>query len=180
MTAAIALAVVLVIAVAGASMAMESQRAGQPGAVRRPARPARPVRSPRPTRAGEAERSRRPLRNRGRSTPAPGPTDAAPPPPPPVVDPEPRGPELLRTGTAGEAKVISVVDERTIGPVTRSRLTLRVDPAGGDAFEVTVRHAFQTPESRSKVKVGGTIPVRYDAGERRVVVDLPQDQPPRP
>ena len=172
MTAAIALAVVLVIAVAGASMAMESQRAGQPGAARRPTRPPRTPRAPK---TGDGERSRRPLRNRARPAPDPTAADAAPPPPRPVPEPETRGPELLRTGTAGEAKVISVVDERTLGPVTRSRLTLRVEPDGADPFEVTVRHAFQTPESRSKVKVGGTIPVRYDAGERRVVVDLPNE-----
>jgi hypothetical protein len=64
------------------------------------------------------------------------------------------------------------VDERTLGPVTRSRLTLRVEPAQGEAFEVTTRVAFPTPEERAKVKVGGTIPVRYDSEDhRRVVVD---------
>ena len=67
---------------------------------------------------------------------------------------------------------MSVVDERTLGPVTRSRLTLRVEPAQGDAFEVTTRVAFPTPEERAKVKVGALIPVRYDSEDhRRVVVD---------
>jgi hypothetical protein len=80
----------------------------------------------------------------------------------------------MRTGEPAEAKVISVVDERTIGPVTRSRLTLRVEPEDGAPFEVTTRFAFPTPEARSMVKVGGTVPVRYDKDDRtRIVVDLP-------
>jgi hypothetical protein len=83
--------------------------------------------------------------------------------------------------TAGDVKplnsrasalVMSVVDERTLGPVTRSRLTLRVEPQNGVAFEVTTRVAFPTLEDRAKVKVGETIPVRYDSEDhRRVVVD---------
>ena len=44
--------------------------------------------------------------------------------------------------------MISVVDERTIGPVTRSRLTLQIDPGDGPAFEVTTRVAFPTPAAR--------------------------------
>lgn len=170
MTAAIALAVVLVIAVAGASMALESQRsAGSPSAAR-PVRP-RPSRPPQP---GPSRRSR--VRDRmGR--PGPDPTAAdGPPPAPPVEEPETKGPELLRTGVPGQAKVISVVDERTIGPVTRSRLTLEVQPGGESTFEVTLRVAFSTPASRARVKVGGTVPVRYDRDDHsRVVVDLPQD-----
>lgn len=173
MTAAIALAVVLVIAVAGASMAMESQRSGQPGARRqpRPPRPARPGRT-------EGERPRRPLRNRERSRPA-DPTAADGPPtvvPDLPPDPDIKGPDLLRTGASAQAKVISVVDERTLGPVTRSRLVLRIEPDGGQAVEVTVRHAFPTPEARAAVKVGATVPVRYDRDEpRRVVLDLPHE-----
>lgn len=171
MTAAIALAVVLAIVVAGASMAMESQRAAQPN---RP-RPARPVRPPRGS-ASESDRPRRPPRNRdrGRSeTPVP---DFPPPTVVPSEMPESRGPELLRTGKEGEGKVISVVDERTIGPVTRSRLVLRIEPEDGSAFEVTVRHAFPTPESRAQVKVGTGVPVRYDpADPHRVVIDLPRE-----
>jgi hypothetical protein len=82
---------------------------------------------------------------------------------------------LLRTGTAAQARVITVVDERTLGPVTRSRLTLEINPDEGTPFEATVRVAFPTPESRAAVKVGGMIPVRYDKDDRsRVVVDLPQ------
>ena len=78
--------------------------------------------------------------------------------------------------TQAQALVISVVDERTLGPVTRSRLTLRVEPAQGEAFEVTTRVAFQTPEDRAKVKVGRIIPVRYDSEDhRRVVVDTDGD-----
>jgi hypothetical protein len=75
-----------------------------------------------------------------------------------------------------DATVISVVDERTIGPVTRSRLTLKVEPGEGNPFEVTTRFAFPTPAARAKVKVGGTIPVRFDKDDRtRIVVDLPAE-----
>lgn len=171
MTAAIALAVVLVIAVAGASMAMESQRSGQ-ATVRRPPRPAAP---PRPT---ETDKPRRPMRNRERGRPvdptaADGPPAAA---PSPAAETESKGPDLLRNGVSAQAKVISVVDERTIGPVTRSRLVLRIEPKGGDPVEVTVRHAFPTPDSRAAVKVGATVPVRYDPDvPRRVVLDLPHE-----
>jgi len=165
MTAAIALAVVLVIAVAGASMALESQRSGQTP-VRRPTRPARPA---------DRERSRRPFRGKDRSPSTDAGSGDAPPPPVPMPDPEPRRPDLLRTGTEGWAKVISVVDERTIGLVTRSRLVLRLEPEGGDPLEVTVRHAFPTPDARAEIRVGGVVPVRYDPDEpRRVVIDLPQ------
>jgi hypothetical protein len=170
MTAAIALAIVLVIAVAGASMAMESQRSAQPAAGR-PARPARPPRSPSPT----GDRTRRPVRGRDRGRPDPTSADAPLPPPPLLPEPEFKGPDLLRTGTSAQAKVISVVDERTIGAVIRSRLVLRIEPAGGPSLEVTVRHAFPNPESRGSVKVGADVPVRYDPDEpRRVVIDLPQ------
>jgi hypothetical protein len=167
MTAAIALAVVLVIAVVGASMAMESQRSSGQA----------PVRPVRPTRTGGADRTRRPARSRerGRAT-DPTAADGPPAPPPAMPEPEFKGPDLLRTGETAQARVISVVDERTIGPVTRSRLVLRIEPSGGDAVEVTVRHAFPTPDSRAAVKVGATIPVRYDRDDpHRVVIDLPQE-----
>ena len=170
MTAAIALAIVLVVVVAGASMAMESQRTG-PITAGRPPRPARPPRTPRAAESGPGFGRRARGRNRGTVDP----TAADGPPPPATPEPEIKGPELLRTGVSSEAKVISVVDERTIGPVTRSRLALRVEPEDGEPFEVTVRVAFQTPESRAAVKVGGSVPVRFDPDDRsRVVVDLPQ------
>jgi hypothetical protein len=71
------------------------------------------------------------------------------------------------------ARVMSVVDERQLGPVTKSRLTLRVEPDGADSFEVVARVAFSSPEERSRVKVGSTVPVRYDAEDhRRVVVEV--------
>lgn len=93
-----------------------------------------------------------------------------------MPDVETKGPELFRTGLAAMAKVMSVVDERTIGPVTRSRLALEIEPQDGAPFEVTVRWAFPTPEARAKVKVGGTLPVRYDKDDHtRVVVDLPAE-----
>jgi hypothetical protein len=160
MAAAIALAVVLVIAVAGMSLAMQAQRPLQPNRSRQP-------RLSRPPVPGRARRSRdRP------STPPPSPPIT--PVPAPVV--ESKGPELLRVGIPARAKVISVVDERVVGPVTRSRLTLEIRPAGADAFEVTIRHAFPSAEARAKVRVGGTIGVRYDKDEhRKVVIDPDSD-----
>ena len=84
--------------------------------------------------------------------------------------------DLRPLNTQAQALVMSVVDERTLGPVTRSRLTLRVQPTEGEPFEVTTRVAFPTPEERARVKVGGTIPVRYDSYDhRRVVVDPDQE-----
>jgi hypothetical protein len=71
------------------------------------------------------------------------------------------------------AVVLSVVDERVLGPVTRCKLTLRVEPEGEESFEVTTRVAFPTPEQRASVKVGGQVPVRYDADDHhRVVVEI--------
>lgn len=161
MTGAIALAVVLVIAVAGISMAMQGQRTG-PGAPTRP----RPVQPNRPT------MNPRRTREKSKTPPPPPPADM----PPPMPEPEVRGPELLRTGVPAEATVISVVDERTIGPVTRSRLTLRVEPQEGDPWEVTTRFAFPTPAARAQVKVGGRVPVKYDKDDHsRIVVDLPAE-----
>ena len=158
MTAAIALAVVLVIAVAGASMAMESQRTQTtPSAPRPPSNP-----FSRPTAAGRAK-----AREREPAPPTPPPTDL-----PSQMEAELRQPDLVKNGIRAQAKVISVVDERTIGPVTRSRLVLRVAPAGDESpFEVTIRHAFQTPEMRAAVKVGSDIPVRFSPDDHRVVLD---------
>ena len=111
-----------------------------------------------------------------RATPEPGPSQSPAEPAPAPSEQESKGPELLRSGVPAQARVISVVDERTIGPVTRSRMSLQVEPAEGSAFEVTLRVAFQTPDARARVKVGGTVPVRYDRDDRsRVVIDLPQD-----
>ncbi len=150
MTAAIALAIVLVIAVAGMSLAMQTQRPTAPS-------------SGRPTVPGRRPRDRRPQ------------PEAAPPPPADPEPPEPpKGPELLRRGTAANARVLSVVDERTVGPVTRSRLALSITPEGQDPFETTIRVAFPTPAARARVKVGGTVPVRFDPDDHnRVVLDLP-------
>jgi hypothetical protein len=160
MTGAVALAVVLVIAVAGLSMAMQGQRSAQTNQGGRTPRGPRPPITPRRARERKA---------------------APPPPPPPPVRPqepdaESRGPELMRSGVAADAKVISVVDERTIGQVTRSRLTLAIDPGDRPAVEVTTRVAFPTAAARSRVRVGGTVPVRYDKDDpTRFVVDLPTD-----
>jgi hypothetical protein len=160
-TGAVALAIVLVIAVVGLSLALQSQKT----TMQTPQSP----RTPRPPRTPPA--ARRPRERRGAPTP---PAPDAPPPEPKAVDfPTP---EPLRSGVSAEAKVISVVDERTIGPVTRSRLTIEIDPGDGPSFEVTTRVAFPTPEARARVKVGGSVPVRYDKDDRtRVVVDLPTD-----
>lgn len=156
MAAAVALAVVLVIAVGGVSLAMQSQRPLQPQPRPRP--------EPRPQ--GPT------VRARPRRTPPPRPEPV--PPPNPVVppDPEAKGPELLRTGVAADAKVVNVVDERILGPVTRSRLTLRFEPEGTDAVEIDLRHTFASPEARAKVKVGGTLAVHYDKERpKKVVID---------
>jgi hypothetical protein len=159
LTGAIALAVVLVIAVAGLSLAMQSQRSAQSTS------------GPRPPRTPRPSSPRRPRERKEKNTAPP----EVPLPPDPTEN-ELKGPELLRSGVAADAKVVSVVDERTIGPVTRSRLTLEIAPEDGPKFEVTTRVAFPTPAARARVKVGGTIPVRYDKDDRtRIVVDLPSD-----
>jgi hypothetical protein len=93
-----------------------------------------------------------------------------------VVDADMLFGEIKPLNGEASAVVMSVVDERTLGPVTRSRLTLRVQPEVGDSFEVTTRVAFPTPEHRARVKVGASIPVRYDPEDhRRVVVDVDKD-----
>ena len=146
-------------------------QAGQ-GASGRPG-PVTPVRSSSsPTKA-----PRRPPRDRNERRAS----QAGPPPPQPVSEPQPTAEQdqsfgdLRPLNTQAQALVMSVVDERTLGPVTRSRLTLKVQPSEGEPFEVTTRVAFPTPEERARVKVGGTIPVRYDSYDhRRVVVDTDQ------
>ena len=155
----------LVIVVAGLSLAMQSQQTIQGP---RPARPQRTPRVPRPPSPPRRIRERK----------AQPPAQDVPPPPPDPAEAEllRAGPEMLRAGEETQAKVVSVVDERTIGPVTRSRLTVQIDPGDGEPFEVTTRVAFPTPESRAKVKVGGTVTVHYDKDDRtRVVVDVPAD-----
>jgi hypothetical protein len=163
-TGAVALAIVLVVAVVGISMAMESQRsANSPRPARRTPRPPGPA----PRRARDRLRERR--------APDADVVSQMPTPASEAKEPEAKGPELLRSGVAAEAKVLSVVDERTIGPVTKSRLALQILPTDGDSFEVTIRHTFSTSEARAKVRVGGTIQVRYDRDDRtKVVLDMPQ------
>jgi hypothetical protein len=172
----LALAIMLVVVVGVLSLAVNAQgpfqgagggqaratRGGHPGTA--------PPPSSKPPRRPARERSER--RDRQASTPQPQPVN------------EPRQPteqdqqfgDLRPLNTQAHALVMSVVDERTLGPVTRSRLTLRVQPPEGEPFEVTTRVAFPTPEERARVKVGGTIPVRYDSYDhRRVVVDPEQE-----
>lgn len=158
MTGAVALTVVLVIVVIGLSIAMQSQQTMQGTRIPRPARPPRSPSPPKRARKPQPEASdvRAPS-----AEPATGQTDVP-------------APDLLRTGEETEARVISVVDERTIGPVTRSRLTVEISPPGGEPFEVTTRVAFPTQEARGRVRVGGTVKVHYDKDDHsRVVVDIP-------
>jgi hypothetical protein len=155
MAAAVALAIVLIVAVAGMSLAMQTQR---PAAGQAPRQAPRPPRPPRSTTIN-------PRRVRERRQPPP-PTEAA----PPAPDPVPKVPELLRTGVPSTAKVVNVVDERVVGPVTRSRITLRIEPEGAEAFEVSIRHAFPTAEARAKVRVGGEVAVRYDRDDHHKAV----------
>jgi hypothetical protein len=160
--AAIALAIVLVIAVGGISLAMQTQRPLQPQG-----------RQPRPESRGPVVggriRSRRPGPS---SKPAPPPSPVSPIVTPSDESPANKGPELLRTGVAANAKVVNIVDERVVGPVTRSRLTLRIEPDGGEPFEVDLRHAFASIEARGKVRIGGTVAVRYDKDRpKKVVID---------
>lgn len=150
MTAAIALAIVLVVVIAGLSLAMQGQKPVQmPGTAPRRA-PSPPRRPPRERRV---------------------------PPQPPAPKPQrstetPRGPELLRTGMRAPARVISVIDERTLGSITHSRLNLEVKPDGQPSFEVQLRMTFPNPQARSEVRVGRTVPVRFDPdNHRRVVLD---------
>ena len=179
MGAALALAIMLVVVVGVLSLAVNSQGpfqgTGAAGSQPRPARAGHPGSPPsstgRPPRRPVRDRSER---NRERQQGSPPVVPAAEPQKPSEAD-QPFG-DLRPLNTQAQALVISVVDERTLGPVTRSRLTLRVQPTEGDAFEVTTRVAFQTPEERARVKVGGTIPVRYDSSDhRRVVVDTDQE-----
>jgi hypothetical protein len=168
----------LVVVVGVLSLAVNAQGpfqgTGAGGAQARSTRSGHPGTAPPPTskppRRPARERSER--RDRQASTPPPPPVSESPQP----VEQDPQFGDLRPLNTQAHALVMSVVDERTLGPVTRSRLTLRVQPPEGEPFEVTTRVAFQTPEERARVKVGGTIPVRYDSYDhRRVVVDTEQE-----
>ena len=184
MAAALALAIMLVVVVAVVSLAVNAQaqvpgaqragsprtgRTGHPGsgpsAPRSPRRPAREK--------GERGKGERGRGERGRDRAGP---EAARREPSAASeksnDPDQVFGDLRPLNKTAKAVVLSVVDERTLGPVTRCRLTLRVEPGEGDPFEVTARVAFPTPEERAKVKVGATVAVRYDAEDhRRVVVE---------
>jgi hypothetical protein len=180
MGAALALAIMLVVVVGVLSLAVNAQGpfqgSGPVGAASRPGRANHPgaggpvgggpVRAPRRPPRERTERGR----DRPASTPSPQPTEAD-----HHADDLLAG-DLKRLHGEAHALVISVVDERTLGPVTRSRLTLRVEPVGGEAFEVMTRVAFPTPEHRARVKVGASIPVRFDPDDhRRVVVDMDRE-----
>jgi hypothetical protein len=184
MGAALALAVMLVVVVGVLSLAVNAQGpfqgAGPGGAPPRPARASHPggaapapPRSPKRPPRERSERAReRSERAREREAPAPPPASKEPEHP---SDADLFG-DVKPLDSEAQALVISVVDERTLGPVTRSRLTLRVEPKGGSPFEVITRVAFPTPEDRARVKVGAMIPVRYDSDDHhRVVVDMDKD-----
>jgi hypothetical protein len=174
----VALAIMLVVVVGVLSLAVNAQgpfQGGSPLGQARPARashpgaqPSPPGRAPRRPARDRAERSRERPPVPPPAAPAKGPQQQA----------EPDVPigDLKPLNTQAQALVMSVVDERTLGPVTRSRLTLRIQPTDGEAFEVTTRVAFPTPEERARIKVGKTIGDRYDSEDhRRVVVDPEQD-----
>lgn len=165
MAAALALAVALVVVVALLSLAVNSQgqfAGGERGTSVGTEGPSKP--SPRALRRPQRERGERPKRERRPSAPE-VPSEPAP-------GPEQVFGDLRPLNRQAPAVVLSIVDERTVGPVTRCRLTLRVQPSEGEAFEVTTRVAFPTPEERAKVKVGVTLPVRYDSEDhRRVAVE---------
>lgn len=196
---ALAMAILLVVVVGVLSLAMNAQgpipgqrgpgasRSSHPGSGGAASRPLRRPARDRPERPDKPDKPERPPRERGPSERAERRERAAHP------DASPSGPaarapspeeanlfaDVRPLNSQAQALVISVVDERTLGPVTRSRLTLRVEPVHGEAFEVTTRVAFPTPEHRAKVKVGATIPVRYDSDDhRRVVVDTDGDAGP--
>ena len=183
MGAALALAVMLVVVVAIMSLAVNAQGPFQ--ATGQGAQRAGPARAPAPSpsaserrRQAPPEQPRRPPRDKAeRSRERRGaPPVEVPADPAPAADPLVPLADLRPLDTEATATVISVVDERTLGPVTRSRLSLRVHPPSGEEFEVTTRVAFPTPEARAKVKVGSTIAVRYDQDDRRrVVVDMERD-----
>ena len=173
-----ALAIMLVVVVGVLSLAVNAQGpfqgTGASGTQPRPARAGHPGSTASSGRAPRRPARDRSERNRDRQQGSQPTVPAAEPQKPSDAE-QPFG-DLRPLNTQGQALVISVVDERTLGPVTRSKLTLRVQPKEGDAFEVTTRVAFPTPEDRARVKVGGTIPVRYDANDhRRVVVDTDQE-----
>lgn len=201
MGAALGLAVMLVLVVGVLSMAVNSQGgpfqvAPSRGGSDRAPRPAPEEQRPQEPSSGQSghpggsglpgasrsepyKPSRRPLREK---PPQGNDDDEGAPavPVPPAREPEPEaGPVALAKplGSQAIARVMSVVDERQIGPVTKSRLTLRVEPAGSDPFEVVARVAFSSPEERARIKVGSTVPVRYDAFDhRRVVVEVDKDK----
>lgn len=184
MGAALALAIMLAVVVAVISLAVNSQ-AQMPGAERAGSaqRGGRGGRAGHPGAGGPSPRApRRPQRERSERGRAERPGREPPPPPP---SPSAAGPErqsdpdqvfgdLRPLNKQASAVILSVVDERTLGPVTRCRLSLRVEPSDGDPFEVTTRVAFQTPEERARVKVGAKIPVRYDSEDHRRVVVEPE------
>ena len=137
-------------------------RADHPGSP-----PPPPPAPPRPARRPPRERSERSRERSSGVAPTPAARESE-----HAGDAEQVFGDVKPLNSRAQALVISVIDERTLGPVTRSRLTLRVEPKGAEAFEVTTRVAFPTLEDRARVRVGESIAVRYDSEDhRRVVVD---------
>ncbi len=174
---ALALAVTLVVVVAALSIAVNSQ--GQLPGAQRATSPPRPAGESRQKQkghrsgssaSGAAALSGKPFRRgkqerQERSRPSELPERPA--------DAEQVFGDLRPLNKQAAAVVLSVVEERVLGPVTRCKLTVRVEPDGEDSFEVTTRVAFATPEQRASVKVGTKVPVRYDSEDhRRVVVEM--------
>ena len=172
-----ALAITLVVVVVVLSLAVNAQgpfqgagmgghprpvRADHPGSA-----PTPPPAPPRPPRRPPRERSERSRERSASVTPTPAARERE-----HAADADQVIGDVKPLNSRAQALVISVIDERTLGPVTRSRLTLRIEPKGAETFEVTTRVAFPTPEDRARVKVGESIAVRYDSEDhRRVVVD---------
>jgi hypothetical protein len=167
----------LVVVVGVLSLAVNAQGpfqgTGGPGGQPRAARSGHPgsaaSSSSKPPRRPPRERSERRDRQAAAAQPPPASEPA------PLSEQDQSFGDLKPLNTQANALVMSVVDERIIGPVTKSKLTLRVQPTEGEPFELTARVSFPTPEERARVKVGGTLPIRYDSFDhRRVVVDTDQ------
>ena len=160
MTGAVALAIVLVIAVAGLSLAMQSQRTAQS------------PQTPRPPRAAPSAHATAPAPATGRPRLAAAGRDAAAAGSRRTRGPGARAPAFGRAGGSQSHLGGRRADHRTGHPEppdARDRPATRVRP-----FEVTTRVAFPTPAARARVKVGGNHSRPLRPGRpTRIVVDLP-------
>lgn len=188
MGAALGLSVMLLVVVGVLSIAVNAQgpvqagpatRGGHPGSGRGPRSPGgraathRPEGEGQPRGFGRSAGSGKSRSARRETPPEPLAPDVVAPPSEPEPEPVLIVGDVKPLDTEATARVMSVVDERKLGPVTKSKLTLLVDVPGSKPFEVVARVAFTSPQERARVKVGATVPVRYDSGDhRRVVVEM--------